>query len=137
LSVHIKKTEPGGENKEDMFILNGSEIINYTHFSLVLNKERKFPFWVGWNIDGGNIKKISRNGIPFINDPRIPSEFQAGDELYRANNLDRGHIARRADLVWGTLTEAEKANKDSFYFTNISPQMDKFNQGNKGEFGES
>ena len=132
LSVRFENPGLVEENKEDMFVLNGSEIIDYTHFSLVLNKERKFPFWVGWNIDGGNIKKISRSGIPFIIDPRIPSEFQAGDELYRTNNLDRGHIARRADLVWGTLAEAEKANKDSFYFTNISPQMDKFNQGNKG-----
>jgi endonuclease G, mitochondrial len=132
LSVGVENPRLVEEKKGDMFILSGSEIINYTHFSLVLNKDRKFPFWVGWNIDGGNIKKISRSGIPFINDPRIPSEFQAGDELYRTNNLDRGHIARRADLVWGTLAEAEKANKDSFYFTNISPQMDKFNQGNKG-----
>jgi endonuclease G, mitochondrial len=132
LSVHTESPGLIEENKEDMFVLNGSEKIDYTHFSLVLNKERKFPFWVGWNIDGGEIKKISRSGIRFINDPRIPSEFQAGDELYRTNNLDRGHIARRADLVWGTFTEAEKANKDSFYFTNIAPQMDKFNQGNKG-----
>jgi endonuclease G, mitochondrial len=132
LSVGIGNPGLVEENKEDMFVLNGSEIIDYTHFSLVLNKVRKFPFWVGWNIDGSNIKKISRSGIPFKNDPRIPSEFQAGDELYRTNKLDRGHIARRADLVWGTLKEAEKANKDSFYFTNISPQMEKFNQGNKG-----
>ena len=132
LSVHIDNPGIVGENEEDMFILNGSEIINYTHFSLVLNKKRRFPFWVGWNIDGGNIKKINRSGIPFIKDQRIPVEFQAGDELYRTNNLDRGHIARRADLVWGPFSEAEKANKDSFYFTNICPQMDKFNQGNKG-----
>jgi endonuclease G, mitochondrial len=132
LSVGIDKPRLVEKHKIDMFVLNGSEIIDYTHFSLVLNKQRKFPFWVGWNIDGGNIKKISRRGIPFINDPRIPPEFQAGDDLYRTNKLDRGHIARRADLVWGPLPEAEKANKDSFYFTNISPQMDKFNQGNKG-----
>ena len=132
LSNHLGNPILNEQNKEKAFILNGSEIIDYTHFSLVMNKQRKFPFWVGWNIDGSNIKKVSRTGISFINDPRIPSEFQAGDELYRTNKLDRGHIARRADLVWGTLTEAKRANKDSFYFTNICPQMDKFNQGNKG-----
>ena len=85
-----------------------------------------------WNIDGSNIKKISRTGISFTTDPRIPSEFQSGDELYKTNKLDRGHIARRADLVWGPMHEAKKANRDSFYFTNICPQLDKFNQGNKG-----
>ncbi len=132
LSIPIDNPRLIEENKDKVFLLNSSDTIDYTHFSLALNKERKFPFWVAWNIDGGNIKKISRTGISFINDPRIPAEFQAGDELYSTNKLDRGHIARRADLVWGSLTEAKKANKDSFYFTNICPQMDKFNQGNKG-----
>lgn len=132
LSTHIANPVLNEENKEKVFELNGTETIDYMHFSLVINKVRKFPFWVGWNIDGSSIKKVSRTGIPFINDPRIPPEFQAGDEVYRTNKLDRGHIARRADLVWGTLDEAHRANKDSFYFTNICPQMDKFNQGNKG-----
>lgn len=51
-----------------------------------------------------------------------------GDALYADNPVDRGHIARRADLTWGDEAEAKQANSDSFYFTNISPQMDDFNQ---------
>jgi endonuclease G len=116
---------------DDTVQLDGSEIIPYTHFSLALSKSRGFARWVAWNIDGGSIKKVSRNGIPFIKDPRIPPEFQNGDELYSGNRLDRGHLARRADLLWGTLSEARDANKDSFFFTNISPQMDDFNQSSK------
>jgi endonuclease G len=119
-------------NKRKAFKLNGSEAIAYTHFSLTLNKERRFCFWVGWNIDGGGLRKLSRKSIPFILDSRIPEEFQTGDELYAGNRLDRGHIARRADLLWGGLAEAKKANVDSFFFTNITPQMDDFNQGNRG-----
>ncbi|HSF51765.1 MAG TPA: DNA/RNA non-specific endonuclease [Nitrososphaeraceae archaeon] len=120
------------KNQQNAFNLNGSEVIDYTHFSLTLNKVRKFPFWVGWNIDGGNIKRLSRRGIRFVLDRRIPKEFQAGEELYAGNRLDRGHIARRADLIWGGILEAKKANKDSFFFTNIAPQMDDFNQAARG-----
>jgi endonuclease G len=116
----------------DAVKLQGKEIIDYTHFSLVQSKSRKFAIWVGWNIDGNKIKKVSRNGINFITDSRF-AQFQVGDELYEGNRLDRGHIARRADLVWGsTLSEAKKANTDSFFFSNITPQMDDFNQGNLG-----
>lgn len=115
----------------DAVKLNSSEIIKYTHFSLTQSKSRKFAFWVAWNIDGGSIKKVSRSGISFKRDSRF-SEFQIGDELYAGNRLDRGHIARRADVVWGSLTEAKKANKDSFFFSNIAPQMDDFNQGDLG-----
>lgn len=104
--------------------------------SLAQSKSRRFAIWVAWNIDGNSIKKVSRNGIKFVFDNRF-KQFQVGDELYSDNRLDRGHIARRADLVWGPLEEAQKANKDSFFFSNITPQMDDFNQGKLGVFGES
>jgi endonuclease G len=103
-------------------------VIDYTHFSLAQSKSRRFAFWVAWNIDGGDLKSINRTGIPFVLDRRIPAEFQVGDELYRGNRLDRGHLARRADLLWGPKAVAERANVDSFFFTNITPQMDDFNQ---------
>lgn len=116
---------------EDAVELDGSTTIDYTHFSLALSKSRRFAIWVAWNIDGGEMKALSRNNIPFIKDPRIPAQFQTGDELYRDNRLDRGHLARRADLCWGPTADAKKANKDSFFFTNITPQMDDFNQSTK------
>ena len=132
LFVTINLPELSTSNKENAFSINGSEVIDYTHFSLALNKVRRFAFWVAWNIDGGSISRLSRKGIPFIIDPRVPQEFQVGDELYEGNRLDRGHVARRADLLWGAPADAEKANKDSFFFTNITPQMDDFNQGQRG-----
>lgn len=116
---------------EDTVQLEGSTVIPYTHFSLALSKSRGFARWVAWNIDGGSIKKVTRKGIPFVKDSRVPGQFQNGDELYGGNRLDRGHIARRADLVWGSLPEARSANTDSFFFTNIAPQMDDFNQSSK------
>nr|WP_242613569.1 DNA/RNA non-specific endonuclease [Herbihabitans rhizosphaerae] len=111
-----------------MVQLDGSEKIDYTHFSLALSKSRRFAFWVAWNIDGGGLRKLSRKEIPFVKDKRVPAEFQVGNELYEGNRLDRGHLARRADLLWGTLAEAKAANTDSFFYTNITPQMDDFNQ---------
>lgn len=119
-------------SQQKAFKLNGSEVIRYTHFSLAMHKERRFAFWVAWNVNGVQLRKLSRKNIKFVIDPRVPEAFQAGDELYLNNRLDRGHIARRADLLWGGLAEAKKANKDSFFFTNITPQMDDFNQSSRG-----
>ena len=132
LGTRIDLPTLAAANKPKAFRLNNREVIDYTHFSLSLHRERRFPFYVAWNVDGSGLRSLSRKGIPFVVDPRIPSEFQAGDELYAGNRLDRGHIARRADLLWGPLAEAKKANKDSFFFTNITPQMDDFNQSSKG-----
>ncbi|MEV7520518.1 DNA/RNA non-specific endonuclease [Streptomyces sp. NPDC091371] len=128
LSVPVGTPQLNPSIKADAVLLDGSEVIPYTHFSLALSKPRRFAFWVAWNIDGATLKKLSRSGIEFVKDPRLPATAQVSNELYKDNRLDRGHIARRADLLWGALPEAEKANKDSFFYTNITPQMDDFNQ---------
>lgn len=117
---------------KDTFKHNGSNLIHYTHFSVCQSKSRTLPRFVAWNIDGGNMKRVSRRGIRFIRDSRVPAEFQAGNELYKNNAYDRGHVARRADLTWGKLKEAKAANRDSFFFTNMTPQHEAFNQSSKG-----
>ena len=120
------------KGERQAYKLNGSYVIPYTHFSLAQNKRRRLPMWVAWNIDGNRIRRLSRKKIPFLVDPRLPVEYQMDNTVYAHNPLDRGHIARRADLCWGGLDEAQKANRDSFYFTNIAPQMNTFNQGSRG-----
>lgn len=112
----------------------GGTELTYTHFSVALHRARRLARWVAWNIDGGTRwdgDDIPRSGLRFRLDPRIPAIAQVGDELYRDNPLDRGHLARRADLLWGSRAEAQAANRDSFHFPNITPQMDTFNQSGK------
>ncbi|MGV2953414.1 DNA/RNA non-specific endonuclease [Glutamicibacter sp. AGC46] len=125
------------EASQDAVLWDGSNVIPYTHFSLSLGKSRRLARWVAWNIDGASTKRLSRSGIDFAKGPRLPEGFQSGNELYQGNRLDRGHIARRADLVWGQVAEARQANEDSFFYTNIAPQMDDFNQsGQEGIWGQ-
>ncbi|MGB9033643.1 MAG: DNA/RNA non-specific endonuclease [Paeniglutamicibacter sp.] len=114
--------------RDDAVLWEGSEVIPYTHFSLSLSASRRLARWVGWNIDGVGLLLLSRTGIGFAKDPRLPADTQVGIELYEGNSLDRGHLARRSDLLWGELPEAQQANRDSFYYGNIAPQMDDFNQ---------
>lgn len=128
LGTHIDVPVFDQSIQDDAILLGGTAVVPYTHFSLTLSKSRRFARWVGWNIDGGNIKLLSRADLDFTKDPRLPSKVQIGNELYSNNRLDRGHIARRADLLWGDLEEAQQANQDSFYYSNITPQMDDFNQ---------
>jgi endonuclease G len=117
----------------------GKLVRDYTHFSLAMSASRRFCRWVAWNIDGSHLQALPRTRLRFKLDKAYDARFQVGDELYGkpANDLDRGHIARRADLVWGGDDEANQGNSDSFYFTNITPQLDTFNQSTKhGLWGE-
>jgi endonuclease G len=114
---------------------DGSHLLDYTHFTLQMHATRRLASWVAWNIDGLSLftgDSISRAGEDFRADPRIPESAQTLDGAYADNELDRGHIARRSDLLWGTLTAARQANSDSFFFTNITPQHQDFNQSGRG-----
>jgi endonuclease G len=120
------------EVQNDAYRLDNSPHIPYTHYSVCLSKSRRMARFVAWNIDGGNLKKYSRAGLSFQLDSRIPKEFQIGNEAYTDNKLDRGHVARRADLVWGPAAEARRGNRESFYYTNITPQHQRFDQSERG-----
>ncbi|MEV6063156.1 DNA/RNA non-specific endonuclease [Nocardia asteroides] len=137
LGTRIGIPELDAAIEDDAVRLDGSPRIDYTHFSLALSRSRRFAFWVAWNIDGAAMKRVGRVGIEFVKDPRLPADAQVGNELYLRNRLDRGHLARRADLLWGSISEAEQANADSFFYTNITPQLDDFNQSSRhGVWGE-
>ncbi|WP_342671811.1 DNA/RNA non-specific endonuclease [Paenibacillus sp. O199] len=77
------------------------------------------------NIDGNELRDHERVSWRF--DPRIDQRYQCGNELYKDNNIDRGHLVRRRDPIWGN--DSHQANEDTFHFTNCSPQHKNFNQG--------
>jgi endonuclease G len=111
-------------------LLNGSPLIPYTHFSVCLNGDRRMAYFAAWNIDGSHMR-LCRDDLGFRLDTRIDRAYQTGEELYSDNRLDRGHVARRAVLCWGPEAEAERSNRDSFYFTNVVPQHESFNRSNR------
>jgi endonuclease G len=121
--------------ERDTYRFEKAPFIPYTHFSVALSKARRMARVVAWNIDGTRIVRTGRDNFQL--DPRIPPARQLGEDLYSDNKLDRGHIARRADLVWGSVEEARQANSDSSYFTNIAPQHERYNQSSrKGLWGQ-
>jgi endonuclease G len=113
--------------RDDLAQLDGAHELKYCHFSVWLSKQRRYPLCVAWNINGERFKRLKRTG--FRTDQRGGlAAYQFSDALYVHNPFDKGHIARRADLCWGDMDEARQANYDSFYYTNIAPQHEAFNQ---------
>ncbi len=102
-------------------------VLPYTHFSVVMNAARQLAFFTGVNIDGTQLVDLRRGRDRWFLDPRIAQSEQIGEDLYEANDLDRGHLVRRLDPVWGT--EPRRPEDDTFHFTNCTPQHERFNQG--------
>ena len=102
--------------------------LDYTHFTVLLRPDRRLAAVTGVGVDGAALIDLDRSGIDWRLDPRVPAEEQVGEEVYADNNLDRGHLVRRRDPVWGTAEQAALANADTFHYTNAAPQAAVFNQ---------
>jgi endonuclease G len=104
--------------------------LKYHHFSVIMNEQRRLAYVAAVNYNGAASKRYKRESVDrWFFDARVGEEFQAGDEFYAANDLDRGHLVRRLDAAWGrSLLEAKRANDDTFHFTNCSPQHEIFNR---------
>ena len=105
---------------------SNNEELKYTNFSAVMSKSRGLAFYTAVNIDGSKSQQLERNNDVWYYDPRIERKFQYGPELYSNNDLDRGHLVRRLDPVWGP--SFKDANEDTFHFSNCSPQHKNLNQ---------
>src|SRR3954462_15340310 len=72
----------------------------YTHFTVLLDPARRLAATTGVTIDGADLQDLDRVDDWHL-DPRVPAEEQTGEQVYAGNDLDRGHLVRRRDPVWG------------------------------------
>ena len=98
-----------------------------THFTVLLDPVRRLAAATAVNIDGVALLDVPR-GDDWYLDARVPTDEQAGNELYTRNDLDRGHLVRRRDPVWGEPGVAAQANRETFAYPNAAPQASGFNQ---------
>lgn len=99
--------------------------LKYQNFSVIMSVSKRLPLITAVNINGAMSKKEKRI-TTWSFDGRLDKEDQVGDELYDNNMLDRGHMVRREDPVWGNRSKV--ANIDTFHFTNSCPQVAEVNQ---------
>ncbi|MGH8660699.1 MAG: DNA/RNA non-specific endonuclease [Burkholderiales bacterium] len=126
IKVSLPKLVDARQGDEAPLLAGSSPVLKYHHFSIIMSKSRKLAIFTACNIDGKKSKKLTRAEDKWFYDGRISTDFQIGEGLYTGNRLDRGHLVRRGDPVWGAAASA--ANDDTFHFTNCSPQFDDFNQ---------
>ncbi len=124
--------------------------LKYHHFSVVMHKRRRLALFVAADVDWRkesrlvNGKKPTRKELTglddkvieeWVADPRIPQDHQLPDVFYTkdAGAFDKGHLVRRDDVAWGRdFKDIQKANGDTYYVTNCSPQVLEFNRSKRG-----
>jgi endonuclease G len=132
LSISIVKSEsiPGHNDQigviddlEIPLIKKGEVIIRHTGFSLLYNEKHEQASWVAYELTKDETNRLVKRVNKFRPDPKVKSGT-ARDEDYKGSGYDRGHLAPAADMGWSVVTMTE-----SFYYSNMSPQVPGFNRG--------
>ena len=126
LDTHIPLPLPNDHTR--ILPTNDGHQLRYHHFSVVMEKERNLPSVTAVNLDGSQFQRMNRRGR-WRFDPRIATTDQTGNDCYKNNDLDRGHMVRRVTPMWGPESIARKAEADTFHYTNCAPQHARLNQG--------
>lgn len=98
-------------------------VIRYSAFTLSYNEEHEQANWVAYELTREETYAVYERYSSFISDRRI-LEGTADDKDYHGSGYDRGHLAPAGDMAW-----SETAMRESFFYSNISPQDPGFNRG--------
>jgi endonuclease G len=74
-------------------------LLPYTHFSVLMRLDKRLAAVTGLEIDGAKMMDLDRLGINWRLDPRRREDQQTGERVYARNDIDRGHLVRRASAV--------------------------------------
>ncbi|HJA86904.1 MAG TPA: DNA/RNA non-specific endonuclease [Candidatus Bacteroides avicola] len=95
------------------------EILNY---ALEWVEDKRHAAWVAFSFDSETCQKNVNRTNTWMPDPFISSSPQESD--HKSDGFDKGHLCASEDRVYN-----RTANEQTFYYTNISPQMTSFNGG--------
>lgn len=108
--------------------------LRYTHFSVLYHEARRTPRLTAVNIDGARPQKIVRGNDKWYADLRLERHLQLAQSDF-PGDFDRGHMVRREDPNWGTRTDAEQADGDTFHYTNAALQHAQLNRNRQRWLG--
>ena len=101
---------------------------NIVNFSLEYDVDKRHPRFVCFTFDDITAEKVVTRTNAWAWDPMIPLQYSTEnlfhqDEKDRRKRYDRGHLVASNDRVYSL-----EANKQTFYYSNMSPQLGPFNQ---------
>ena len=104
--------------------------IRHKGYTLSYNESMRTPFWVAWEITRQELKGNEKRTNEFVPDPKVKGA-KAYTYDYTSSGYDRGHMAPAADMKWSAT-----AMEESFYMTNICPQVPSLNRGDWNDLEE-
>jgi endonuclease G len=98
-------------------------VIHHQYYSLSYIEKHEQAEWVAYTVTPQHLKRTKYERPKFTQDPKI---YTASAHLknFKKSGYDRGHLCPAADMKI-----SKQAYEDTFYTSNVSPQLPEFNKG--------
>lgn len=101
-----------------------NQLVHHKHYSLSYNERHEIPEWVAYrltrsSLQAPNVPRAKR----FNSDPMVKSR-SAKHSDYSHSGYTRGHLAPAGDMAF-----SKDAMQETFYMSNMTPQIRPFNNG--------
>lgn len=121
-SLGVALASPTSEKLQPSELVYSPPLIQRKAYALAYDTRHRNPNWVYEHITSSAITGTQeRSQFRFKQDPLIPEVLQAKTVDFKGSGFDQGHLCP----VAGHKDDIE----DTFYFTNISPQLPQLNRG--------
>jgi endonuclease G len=100
-----------------------NQIVQHQFYTLSYNEKYEQAEWVAYEV---RISKGKRNHFKrpfFVEDPKVTTR-SADWKSYKNSGYDKGHLCAAGDMIFD-----KEAYDDTFYTSNIAPQVHDFNDG--------
>ena len=95
---------------------------NIVNFSLEYDVDKRHPRFVCFTFDDITSETSVKRTDAWKWDPMIPQKYST-ESMFKNSGYDRGHLVASHDRVY-----SREANEQTFYYSNMSPQLPSFNQ---------
>lgn len=100
-----------------------SACIHHKYYSLCYSTVHKQAIWVSYTLSCFMVENVNcERSDDFRTDPKVPQGASLND--YKGSGYDRGHLCPAGDMAFDC-----DAMSESFFMSNMSPQIPAFNRG--------
>ncbi|MCC6702282.1 MAG: DNA/RNA non-specific endonuclease [Fluviicola sp.] len=100
-----------------------SQLVKHKAYTLAYSELHEQALWVSYVLSANECTLEEERSSTFFKDSKVKTG-SATNEDYKSSGYDRGHLAPAGDMGYSPITM-----KESFYYSNMSPQVPAFNRG--------
>ena len=107
----------------EMGVPGSQPVVDRAGYALGYSEEHEQAAWVAYKLTSLELIGCQKRTNNYRVDPQIPTGSAALSD-YRGSGFDHGHLAPAGDMTW-----SHTAMNESFFLSNMSPQVPGFNRG--------